>query len=443
MRKIIEKGCPFRELHEVFKFSPEELEKKRARLFPSGNTSHETLTTSIFLASLGAVKEYREILFSNLGIKKVNLQTAQLHVFTEISNGKLTKTNSEERPDGLIVITSGKKDPIIEWSCFVESKVGSNTIEQPQIDKYVDFAQSVGVDAIVTISNLVVTSPMDSPLKTRKRNFDLYHWSWTYLKVTASRLVRTNKVKDEDHEFILKELRRFFDEHKLLSNYTNMGAKWKESVDSIHLHQDKKIDATTSEAVVASYIQEEKDLSLQLTDRTGFLVELLASNGRREVVEKALQTKKAITSSYCLELNKQNSFSMHVDFASQTVTCKTRVEIPDGKAQAQTTSLVRLLGNVSGAADEILINAIYLRNKSNDSNSSLSQLSKERDEKEHYSILDKSFGDVVKEFEIKTVTSLGKDFSGTNRFVVRIELLAEHFLTQVMANLPEKVIKGC
>ena len=131
MRKKIEKGCPLRELHEVFNYSVEELEAKRAKLFPYGQTSHETHTVSIFLASLSAVKEYREGLFSVLGAKKINLQTAQLHVFTEISDKKLNKNKNEDRPDGLVVITSGKKDPIIEWSCFIEAKVGNNYIEQP------------------------------------------------------------------------------------------------------------------------------------------------------------------------------------------------------------------------------------------------------------------------------------------------------------------------
>jgi hypothetical protein len=41
------------DLHQVFKLaSPAELERKKARLFPSGNTDTEVPTTSIFLALL-------------------------------------------------------------------------------------------------------------------------------------------------------------------------------------------------------------------------------------------------------------------------------------------------------------------------------------------------------------------------------------------------------
>ena len=93
----------FEDLYQVFKYSSkEELESKRARLFPSGNADNEISTTSIFLSTLTAVKEYREELLSQIGIKKINNQNESLHTYTE-----LQCSSKDDRPDGLIVITSG------------------------------------------------------------------------------------------------------------------------------------------------------------------------------------------------------------------------------------------------------------------------------------------------------------------------------------------------
>tara|TARA_B100000989_G_C19523246_1_gene465377 strand:+ start:649 stop:954 length:306 start_codon:yes stop_codon:yes gene_type:complete len=75
------------ELHNIFKLSsPIELDKKKARLFPSGNTDLEVATTSIFLASLCAAKEYREDLLLALGVNKIKTRNVNLHAFTELSN---------------------------------------------------------------------------------------------------------------------------------------------------------------------------------------------------------------------------------------------------------------------------------------------------------------------------------------------------------------------
>lgn len=302
MIKKIDIGKTYmKDLHQVFKLSSQvELDKRKARLFPSGNTDNETLTTSIFLASLSAVKEYREELFLNIGINKIKTRNVNLHVFTELGD-----SDNQNIPDGLIVITSGKSDPIIEWAGFVEAKVRDNPIEESQIERYVNFSRDIGINSIITISNQLVTTPMDSPVKTSKRSFELYHWSWTYLKVTASRLIRTDQVADEDHVFILKELRRYFDSHKNLSNYTNMGKEWKDSANKIYPYEKtQKIDQATLNSLVSSFIQEEKDLALQLTDQSQFHIEMMLKGDRQAQVEGMLQSRKVISSEYCINKNR-------------------------------------------------------------------------------------------------------------------------------------------
>lgn len=425
MIKKIDFGKTYlKDLHEVFDFSgEEELEGKKARLFPSGNTDNETLTTSIFLASLSAVKEYREELLSAIGLTKIKNKNVNLHVYTEIKAAE-----NGDTPDGLIVLASGKSAPVIEWACFVESKVRDNPIEQSQIDRYINFARDKGINAIITISNQLVTTPMNSPVKTSKRSFDLYHWSWTYLKVTAFRLIRTNQVNDEDHVFILKELRRYFDAHNNLKNFTNMGKDWKDAVGSVHLlEKSQKIKGDVLSSIVSSYVQEEKDLALQLTDQTDFQIELIAKDDRSVDVENMLQSQKVVTSEYCINGNKNHKFSVIVDFTRQLITCATTVTIEKGKAQAQTSTLVRMLEGESGRTDSIMVNAFYLRNKCNNQDVTLAQLIEEKRRGDAYSVLEKDFGDCVKHFEVRTTDKLGKDFQSNQKFITKLESIASVF----------------
>lgn len=418
------------DLYQVFKLKNNAcLEAKKARLFPAGNTNNEVETTSIFLASLSAIKEYREELFTRLGIKKLNARNAILHAYTELSDSK-----TGDRPDGLLVITSGKHNPIIEWAGFIESKVNNQDITSPQIEKYVDFSRSIGINDIITISNHLVTNPTNSPIKLKKRSFKLYHWSWTYLKVTASRLVRTNSVADEDHIYILQELRRYFDAHKNLKNYEHMGANWKNAVMEIHsFSPEQKIPSELLQHIVSSYIQEEKDISLQLTDKSDYHVELIATDNHEDVICDMLQSSKMITSTFMVDRNKKNTFSIEIDFIRQKVTCYTSIVIDKGKAQAQTTALIKMFEDVA-ATSHILVHAYYIRKKSNNQNTSLANLIEERSQAETYSVLNKQFGDDIKSFKIKTEDLLRKDFSSVKNFVVKLESTAYRFLTQVMAN---------
>ena len=421
----------FENLYQIFKYtSPEELESKRARLFPGGNADNEVSTTSIFLSTLSAVKEYREELLSQVGIKKICNKNVSLHTYTELQSG-----SKDDRPDGLIVITSGKLKPIIEWVCFVEVKIGNNTIDESQVERYATFAREIGVNSIITVSNDLVTNPMQSPIKLRKRSFNLFHWSWTFLQVTAQRLIRTESIEDEDHIYILSEFKRYVDSHKKLSNYTSMGKEWKESVKLIQsLDTKQKIPPLTLSNVVESYIQEEKDISLQLTSRSQFHIELLVRGGRKEAVEKMLQNRKVITSEFMLNQDKNNTFSIDVDFIRQEIRCYIGIVVTKGKAQAQTTALIKMFESESGYTDCILVNAFYIRNKSKRTDVPLATLFREKEFAEPYSILDKSFGEEVKYFEVKTKDLLGRDFRSTKNFIIKLEAIAERFLEQVVVH---------
>lgn len=433
IKKIVLGSTNLADLHEVFRMESEEtLQNRKARLFPVGHTEKETLTTSIFLASLSAVKEYREELFSAIGITKIKTRNVSVHVYTELEN-----VSKDKRPDGLIVITSGKHNPVIEWVSFVEVKVGTEKIKSSQIDDYIEFGRDVGINNIITISNQMVTTPMDSPVSTSKRSFNLFHWSWKYLLVMASKLVKDHKVVDEDHVFILNELQRYLRAHKNIQSFNNMGGTdWREAVKKIqHYETSQKIDKPTLEILVNSLKQEEKDISLELTENASFYIDLCAKSDRENEIEQMLLNKKVVTSTYMINQNKLCVFNVEVDFIRQTITCATRQKISNGKAQAQTSNLLKALDkNGLGASDHILIKAYYIRNKSPNDGITVRQLLDERTQSDPYSIVDKTLGDEIKEFEIITRDALGRDFQSPTNFVSKIESLALRFVQQVMSS---------
>jgi len=429
MSKKIGNGTQFEDLPKILGFSEEELECKRARLFPLGKTIDENPTTSIFLASLSAVKEYRELLLSELGFGKIKNQNISLHVFTEIYNKE-----QSERPDGLIVVTSGKRNPVIEWACFIESKVGNNPIDPEQIDRYIEYAKSIGIKTIISISNEITASPEFIPYTTKKgRSMDLFHWSWTYLKVMSTRLLHTDSVEDEDHVYILTELRRYFEDHKNVNNFTNMGSGWKDAVQIIHEAADSaKLNKEAIETVVGSYVQEEKDISLQLTDNTPYFVHLLAKNGedRNETLKADLIDRRKMLSSFYVGDDKKNRFDIEVGLIRKDIVCSCQVKIDKGKAQAQTSALLKML-SPAGKAGDIVITAVYKQNKCL-APQSLAFLTQEKEDQEPYSILNKDFGDEVKHYEISLRKELGRDFTGSSNFISVLEDLSETFLNQVV-----------
>ena len=56
-----------------------------------------------------------------------------------------------------------------------------------------------------------------------------------------------------------------------------MGTDWKDAVNKIQAYSpSKKIDKDLLDSLSISYTQEEKDISLQLTDKTNFHIELIS-----------------------------------------------------------------------------------------------------------------------------------------------------------------------
>jgi len=120
------------------------------------------------------------------------------------------------------------------WCALIESKIGSNQLEQEQIEAYLDLAKTYGIDCVITISNQFAATPVHHPLKIQKsktKSVGLYHFSW--LSLLSSALVVQGKavVDDPEQAFILDELIRYLDSKESgVTDTVRMEPSWKETI---------------------------------------------------------------------------------------------------------------------------------------------------------------------------------------------------------------------
>ncbi len=287
-----------------------------ARLI-STEKGQERRTISIFLASLRILPAYSRTIFGKIGHKmgsRVKIETYTEPVFKDLSD-------NEERPDGLIVIDTSHK----KWSALVEAKVGKKVLEKEQLMKYLNIAKKNNIDALITISNQLVPNPEFSPVNFGDKrkissNVAVYHWSWKYLKTEAQLLQMEEKAMDNGKAEVLKELLRFFkDEDSGIEGFNDMGRKWESTVKAAVKGNLSKNDAAKD--VVERWIQEEKDLSLLLSEKAGKRVGIVMKGIKKydELIEDRLNRlvkEKKLISEISLD---PITIIVEVNLASKTV----------------------------------------------------------------------------------------------------------------------------
>ena len=108
-----------------------------ARLFPVvAETSKEGRIVSTFLSCLAVLPELSAALFASVD-QRIGKRT-RVQVFTEVVFSDQRWVN--DRPDGLIVISSGRST----WRALVEAKIGTVDIREDQLAGYVEIACAHG-----------------------------------------------------------------------------------------------------------------------------------------------------------------------------------------------------------------------------------------------------------------------------------------------------------
>ncbi|MEO0773171.1 MAG: hypothetical protein AAFZ04_08325 [Pseudomonadota bacterium] len=275
---------------------------EEARLFPVlATTSKEGRTTSIVLACMTKVEEFGAELLGSVG-QKIG-KRATVETFTEVVFHK-QPASIKERPDGLIVVTVGKR----KWMALVEAKVGNNDLNAAQIERYRALAKENGIDCVITLSNQFATAPDSHPLeevrKSRSR-VPVYHWSWRRIQTAADLLLSGSDVADADQRILLYELARFLSHESAgVRGFDRMPREWTDlnkTVTSGGAIGAKSIEAQAS---VEAWHQETRDLALILSRMTSTQVQ--EKLPRKHVGNPALRLKddlKELRETCCLRVS--------------------------------------------------------------------------------------------------------------------------------------------
>lgn len=320
--------------HEIENF----INVRPARLIPVFKVGEELSLTSIFLSSLNLIKEFRNSIFKELKFPK----GGKNYFYTELSFP--SSEFSDSRIDGLIINVSSNtiKDAIV-----LEMKSKANKLDKSQVERYMKIAKQFKINKAVTISNEFVSDSKESPIDNIKipRNFNLYHFSWTYLLTVAHILLFDNEdnIEDEDQINIMNEVVQYLEHpNSGLLGHTSMSSNWKEVCDRIYNNEKlNKSDKMLINAV-KSWHQEEKDLALLLSRKLGSNIKSTLKNTKSidSDIKKLLSTKKLFGS-----LNIKGAVSklnIELNFNKRSINFSVTLTPPgDRKNNGKVSSLMR------------------------------------------------------------------------------------------------------
>ncbi|WP_077528797.1 hypothetical protein [Vreelandella utahensis] len=251
-----------------------------ARLIPvTADSNKDQRAASILLAAFRGVHEFQKTMLNSLGIRVG--KKAKVEAWTEVVFQSDPKVPKQERPDGLLVLDTGKK----QWRALIEAKIGNAEVGEEQLKQYLQIAKDNKLDAVITISNQFVALPTHHPIKLPKKylkNVELYHWSWMYALTQATLLLEQEGVESEDQQFLLEEVQRYLSHDSSgVSNFDRMNPEWKDVIG--HVKSRASLGKNSEDVIntVSCWHQEQRDLCLIMSPKLGQNVGLKLSRAHR------------------------------------------------------------------------------------------------------------------------------------------------------------------
>ncbi|MDR5906442.1 hypothetical protein [Franzmannia qiaohouensis] len=403
---------------------------EEARLIPVvADTNREQRAASVLLAALRGVHEFRQQMLLSLGVRVGS--RAVLGAWTEIVLEADPGAAKSDRPDGLIVLQTGRKT----WSALVEAKIGNADIGEEQLRQYLQQAKKHKVDAVITITNQFVAIPSHHPVKVPKsmlKGVELYHWSWMYAVTQATLLLESGEITSPDQRFMLEEVLRYLGhESSGISRFDSMNREWKEVVGKVKSGAILGKNTEEVENTVSSWHQEQRDLCLVMSRKLGRPVKLkLARAHRTDPVKRLKDDCEALAKdkvlSCCLEVpDAAADLEVTADLTKRTIVCSMRVVAPQDKKRstARVNWLARQL--TKAEVDSMYIKAVR-PGRAEETQATLAQVL------EDAAALDSPATTVVPSaFEVFYMADLGHRFAGNKIFIEELEKAVPHFYQQV------------
>lgn len=403
-----------------------------ARLFPVYPEScKEQKSISIVLAAIISVRPLAEKVLTPLGVKVGKRSTVSS--FTEVTLTNEVK-GLKDRPDALVVVESGKSS----WSALVEAKVGKNSVEAEQLERYIELAKLNSIDAVITVTNELTPAPTIHPTRIAKgvlRNISLYHLSWSSILTSAFLLAsaKENPFENDDEAFIVSELIRYL-EHPGSGRIPldQMNQDWPKIVSDIQAGHSVNGKSDAVSDTITTWHQEARDIALIMTRRLKEPVALAIS--RNQIADREGWVESEIKS-FCetkllsLELDVPNAASriyVEADFLRRAVRVSMKLAAPTDRVSnaAKVNWLLRQLQK--SELSKIIVRCIT-RGKGQNFGAMAHEIEPKADEI-------KALPEIMS-FLVEMSYDLGGKFNSRKKFVEGLEELVPHFYMNVGQHL--------
>lgn len=352
----------------------------------------------------------------------------RVRTFTEVVLADAPEELAGRRPDGLIVVETGRRI----WSALVEAKVRRSALEADQIEGYLKLAKAGGIDAVVTISNAFAAVPHHHPVRVSRvpKGVGLFHWSWTSILTHAKVLLAAKGVDDPEQRFLLDELVRFLGHASTgVMRFDRMDANWKGLVASVVAgaalpNSDAVVDT------VANWHQECRNLALGLMERVNSNVTIRLPRAhrldpRQRVADEARHLREA--SVLAVEFDVPDAASpikVEVDLRTRSIGVVMALRAPEDRksARARANWLLRQLA--ASDPTDIHVKAIYPGRRASVQES----LVVVRENPDSLRAGDAST--VPRTFEVRMVRDAGNRFAGAKTFVDELESTVYRFYAE-------------
>lgn len=334
---------------------------RQARLIPTtgigGQDEQEERATSSLLAVMGAVPQFGRAILDHLGAPSGRIQT-----FTEIRFVDADANLSI--PDGAVVVERGK----IRWVCLVEVKTGGADLRVEQVERYLELARVNGFDAVLTISNQITASPLESPIAIDPRKLKkvaLRHLSWWQVMTVARVEYKHRKIGDPDQAWILGELIAYLDHERAgAGGFNDMGERWVAVRDGAREATLKASDQGVRE-VASRWEQHLQYLSLGLTQDLGRQVEpvlprKLDPDARRDLHVRSMVDQGKLLGSIRVP-DAAGAIDLEADLRGRRF--RTSIVLGAPKEGRPSTRINWMLRQLAAAKDDLLVEVRYPNQK--------------------------------------------------------------------------------
>lgn len=417
-------------IYNILQMKPPKKGGEQARLFPVlSEGSKEGRAASIFLACLSLVPELADKILQPLG-RKIGVRS-KVYCLTEVC----FDDNMANRPDGLIgVVTSGSV-----WKSLLEFKVGGE-LDKDQVERYLKVARDAKMDAVITVSNDIVPVPTASPVQVDKRlvkTVSLFHISWMQIFTHAQMLIANDEISDLDHKVIVEEFLRFLMHPSTgIKGFVQMPVEWGPIIDKVRSLGSLQRKGKDEISVIHGWMQEERELSFIMSQKTGAYCGLKRSRAEANDVNEIIQTHLTrLCDEHTLETellvaNACAPLVVKADLKTRSISFSMRLSAPRDKSRVS-SSVNWLLRQISEDVKEVDV-ITHWPGRTPPTCKSVDILREDQS-----AVLSTNSSALPTAFEVTRTISLGAKFASRKIMINALESEVVKYYTEIGENLTE------